>query len=485
MKTVHKLILKSYLGPMVLTFFIVMFVLLMQIMWRYIDELVGKGLTFDVIAELMFYFVITLIPIGLPLATLLASIMTMGDLGENNELLALKATGVSLPRIMRPLAILVFCISIGSFFVANNLVPLAYRKTAALLYDIRQQKHSIEFQDGIFFNGIDNMSIRVGHQHPETKRLTNLLIYDTRDRSGKMTTTTAESGFIGLSDDKQYLKVTLFNGETYEEDRGREWYDNSSLQHYLFDRQDMTIPLEGFNMARTDESMFSSAKTRNIKELTHDIDSLKGLVDNAVGRLNAEFLANSIFTYNKELAFDTLPRTPRQQIAFSDSIALLGETDMARLVSNAVSLGNHAKSYLNYDEEVIKQNINQYYKLNTEWHKMLSLPVSIMIFFLIGAPLGAIIRKGGLGMPIVISVSFFVIYYIISITGEKMANEGVWETWRGAWLSTIILTPIAFFLTYKATNDSALFNAEAYLNIFKKGRNLVMGLVRRFKPQPK
>jgi lipopolysaccharide export system permease protein len=467
---------------MVLTFFIVMFVLLMQIMWRYIDELVGKGLTFDVIAELMFYFVITLIPVGLPLATLLASIMTMGDLGENNELLALKSTGVSLPRIMRPLAILVLCISVGSFFVANNLVPLAYRKTAALLYDIRQQRHSIEFQDGIFFNGIDNMSIRVGHQDPETKRLTNLLIYDTRNRTGKMTTTTAESGFIGLSDDKEFLKVTLFDGETYEEDRGREWYDRSSLQHYLFDRQDMTIPLEGFNMARTDESMFSSAKTHNIKELAHDIDSLKHLVDNAVGRLNSEFLANSVFIHNKELAFDTLPKTHRRILPLSDSIAYLSENQMAQVVSNAVSLGNHAKSYLNYDEEIIKQNINQYYRLNTEWHKMLSLPVSIMIFFLIGAPLGAIIRKGGLGMPIVISVSFFVIYYIISITGEKMANEGVWNTWRGAWLSTMILTPIAFFLTYKATNDSALFNAEAYLNIFKKGRNIISGLVRRFKP---
>lgn len=202
MKTVHKLILKSYLGPMILTFFIVMFVLIMQFMWRYIDELVGKGLDMSVIGELMFWAAMTLIPMGLPLATLLAAIMTLGNLGENYELLALKSAGISLPRILRPLIIVVGAISISSFFVANNLVPYATKKIYALLYDIRQQKQSIEFKDGIFFNGIDNMSIRVGEQNPKTKLLTDILIYDTRDPEGNMTTTVADSGYITLSDDK-------------------------------------------------------------------------------------------------------------------------------------------------------------------------------------------------------------------------------------------------------------------------------------------
>ena len=216
MKTVHKFILKSYLGPMVLTFFIVMFVLIMQFMWRYIDELVGKGLDTSVIFELMMYAAATLIPMGLPLATLLAAIMTMGNLGENYELLALKSAGMSLPRIMKPLTIVIGIIAVASFFVANNLVPYSTKKIYALIYDIRQQKQSIEFKDGIFFNGIDNMSIRVDKQHPETKLLTDILIYDTRDLNGNMTTTLADSGYIRLSDDKKYLLVTLYNGQTYE-----------------------------------------------------------------------------------------------------------------------------------------------------------------------------------------------------------------------------------------------------------------------------
>ena len=179
MKTVHKLILKSYAGPMVLTFFIVLFVFIMQFMWRYIDELVGKGLGMDVILELMMYAAVTLIPMVLPLATLFAAVMTMGNMGENYELLALKSAGISLPKIMRPLIILVLFVAVGSFFVANNLVPIATKKISALLYDIRQQKQSIEFKDGLFFNGMDDISIRVDRQDPKTKLLNGVLIYDT------------------------------------------------------------------------------------------------------------------------------------------------------------------------------------------------------------------------------------------------------------------------------------------------------------------
>ena len=242
---------------MVLTFFIVMFVLIMQFMWRYIDELVGKGLDMSVIGELMFWAAMTLIPMGLPLATLLAAIMTLGNLGENYELLALKSAGISLPRILRPLIIVVGAISISSFFVANNLVPYATKKIYALLYDIRQQKQSIEFKDGIFFNGIDNMSIRVGEQNPETKLLTDILIYDTRNPEGNMTTTVADSGYITLSDDKKYLLVTLYNGETYEESRNYDWYNNSTLRHHIFDVQNGVIPLAGFDFERSDMPSYS------------------------------------------------------------------------------------------------------------------------------------------------------------------------------------------------------------------------------------
>ena len=219
MKTIHKLVLKAYLGPMVLTFFIVMFVLMMNIVWRYIDELVGKGLSAGIIIELMTYFMANMIPLGLPLAMLLAAIMTMGNLGENYELLAMKSAGMSLVRITKPLIILVSVIAVGSFFIGNNLVPYANKKVYSIIYDIRQQKQSLEFQDGLFFNGIDNMSIRVSRQEPETHLLRDVLIYDNRIADGNMNTIVADSGYIRLSDDKRFLLVTLFNGEMYEQTR--------------------------------------------------------------------------------------------------------------------------------------------------------------------------------------------------------------------------------------------------------------------------
>ena len=275
MKTIYKLILKSYLGPMIMTFFIVMFVLMMNFVWRYIDELVGKGLSAGIIIELMAYAMANMIPLGLPLATLLAAIMTMGNLGENYELLAMKSAGMSLPRIMRPLLVVVGIIAVGSFFVSNNLVPYANKKMYSILYDIRQQKQTIEFQDGLFFNGIDNMSIRVGRQDPETHLLRDVLIYDNREVNGNMNTIVADSGYIRLSDDKKFLLVTLFHGETYEQTRNSQWYTKSSLRHHTFDMQDQRISMDGFAMERSNSDQFSNSQTKNINELQHDIDSLE------------------------------------------------------------------------------------------------------------------------------------------------------------------------------------------------------------------
>ena len=358
MKTIHRLVLKSYLGPMVLTFFIVMFVLMMNIVWRYIDELVGKGLSAGIIIELMTYFMANMIPMGLPLSMLLAAIMTMGNLGENYELLAMKSAGMSLVQITKPLIILVSLVSVGSFFIGNNLVPNANKKLFSTLYDIRQQKQALEFQDGLFFNGIDNMSIRVSHQEPDTHLLHDVLIYDNRAANGNMNTIVADSGYIRLSDDKKYLLAT-------------------------------------------------------------------------------------------------------------DSVIMLPTRERERVWNQARTLAKNSRNMFAFDESTAKEALNQLYRSKVEWHKKMSLPVSILIFFLIGAPLGAIIRKGGLGLPVVVSVIFFVIYYMISLSGEKLAKEGNWEAVYGMWLSTFILTPIAIYLTYKATNDSALLDTDWYAGKFK------------------
>ena len=472
MKTVYKLILKSYAGPMFLSLAIVMFVLLLQFMWRWIDELVGRGLTFDIILELMFYASASLIPTGLPLATLFAAIMTMGDLGENNELLALKCAGMSLPRILRPLIIFVFFVAIGSFFVANNLVPYSMRKMSALIADIRSQKQTLEFRDGIFYNGIDNLSIRVDRQNSRTGLLEDVLIYDTRKNNGDMMTTMADSGYIKLSDDKNFLLVTLYNGRAYEETRNNtDWLLQNELRQHEFERQDMVIDLKGFNMERRDDSQFAgSSKSKNIRQLTADNDSLSMAVGKLVDQLNSQFLGNGIFVYNKEMSTDTVENIPKYMVDVTDSIASLDEIGKGEIMANALRMANNAKSYINFDESYAKTTLNQLYRSQIEWHRMLSLPVSVMIFFLIGAPFGAIIRKGGLGLPVVVSVVFFIIYYIISLSGEKMAGEGNWSAFRGMWISTFVLFPIAIFLIYKATNDSNLFNMDSYRAFFRRLR---------------
>ena len=244
MKKIYQLVLKSYLGPLVLTFFIIIFILMMNFVWRYIDELVGKGLDPMVILELIMYATINMIPMGLPLAILLATIMTMGNLGENYELLAMKSAGMSLQRIMAPLMVVATLFSIGSFFVANNYVPFANQQMVSILYDIRQQKQELEFKDGTFFNGIDDMSIRVEHQDPETKLLYDVIIYDNRDKKGDMSVTLADSGYIRLSDDKKFLLITLYHGETYEEDYVKA-YLRDGAQRLSYDLYPLLIEDDG------------------------------------------------------------------------------------------------------------------------------------------------------------------------------------------------------------------------------------------------
>lgn len=251
MKKIHKLILKAYIGPLIVTFFIVMFVLMMNFVWRYIDELTGKGLDASTIIELVTCATINMVPMGLPLAMLLSAIMAMGNIGENFELLAMKSAGMSLIRILAPLMVVVGGISVGSFFVSNNLVPYANERMYELLFDIREQRQEMEFQDGMFFNGLPDMSIRVGKQDDKTKLLTDVLIFDTRSRNGDMTTTLADSGYIRMSDDKSFLYITLFNGQTYEHTRSSQWYDRNTMRQHKFERQDASFPVD--NVAKPEE----------------------------------------------------------------------------------------------------------------------------------------------------------------------------------------------------------------------------------------
>ncbi len=473
MKRIHLLVLKSYLGPMILTFFIVMFVLMMNFLWRWIDELVGKGLDAPIIMELMGYAMINMIPLGLPLSMLLAAIMTMGNLGENYELLAMKSAGVSLLRIIEPLIYVVVFVAAGSFFIVNDLVPYSNKKMFSIIHDIRRQKQVIEFKDGLFFNGIENMSIRVGTQDPTTKLLRDVLIYDNREAGGNMTTTVADSGYIRLSDDKEMLLVTLFNGHTYEQTRSTNWYNKSELRHNQFEVQYGALPMEGFAMGeRTDSENMKSSQTMTITELQGEIDSMAIVVNNSMVRSYEPLLKQQIFARDHSVLLlpDSLAvdKSGMAGIMAMDSIATLPLRSRQSIWNSARRQAKNSRNMFSYDEASTKQGLRNLYLFKVEWHKKLTTPISIIIFFLIGAPLGAIIRKGGLGMPIVVSVIFFVIYYIISISGEKMAKEGAWAAIGGMWISAYILTPVAIYLTYKANNDSALFDREPYIKAANK-----------------
>ncbi|MDE7355454.1 MAG: LptF/LptG family permease, partial [Rikenellaceae bacterium] len=472
MKTADKFILKSYLGPMFASFFIVMFILLMNVLWRYIDELVGKGLPLSIIAELLFYTTATLIPLGLPLATLFAAIMTLGNLGENYELLALKAAGISLPRIIRPITVMACLISVGSFFVMNNFVPYSYQKMGNILFDIRQMKQEIEFQDGVFFNGIPHVSIRVKKQDPKTKLLTDVLIYDTRSNN-TVNTIVADSGYISLTKDKSLLKVMLFDGQSYEENRNYEWYERPKLRHYVFKYEEMVMPLEGFSFKRSDSSLFGDeSEAKNIKELDKDIDSLRVVADKKINDMVKLIFINHIVR-NDTLEYylpDSVELAAEKSYRFTlkEAFDTLSIDKKTNIMSNATSRLNDLKFFVSAEHDNVRSTTVKLYGSLSDWHKKLALPVSILIFFLIGAPLGAIIRKGGLGTPVVISVMFFVIYYVITIMGESLVNEGAWPPILGIWISSIVLFPIAIFLTYKSATDSQLLDMDAYTSAFKK-----------------
>ena len=356
---------------------------------------------------------------------LLSAIMTMGNLGENFELLAMKSAGLSLMRILKPLLVVVGLISVGSFFIQNNLVPYANQRMYDILFDVREQRQELKFQDGVFFNGLPDMSIRVGHQDEKTGLLTDVLIYDTRSDNGDMTTTLADSGYIHMSNDKAYLYVTLFNGRTYEHTRNSQWYDRNTMREHQFSRQDGTFPVD--KVAKRDGDMsreFSESQTRNMVELEELMDSLHILINRSTMATYEPLLKRQIFVRdttiipNDSVVFD---RSQYKAFSHYDSITELSMRKRAKVYSVASSTSRSAQGAYSFDEQSSKVALTQLYRAETEWHRKLTMPVSIIVFFMIGAPLGAIIKKGGLGLPIVISVIFFVIYYVISVSGEMMA----------------------------------------------------------------
>ena len=480
MKKLDQFILKSFIGPFIAILLVVVFILVMQFLWLYIDELVGKGLSMKVILEFLGWGSITMLPLSLPLATLLASMMTLGTLGENNELLAIKAAGISLQRMFIPLGVACLVISIGAFFVSNDLMPVAFNKIYQLRADIGKTKEEIKIPTGTFYNGIDGYILRVDERDDDTGIMHGVMVYNHTKNKGNTSLTLADSAMMKMSRDKTYLSFILFNGTNYEETNIRKYRDTTlQLQKIDFQRQELIIPLENYAFQKSDSSRFNDqVKSMNLEQLRYSQDSI-GVLNTEGKAKNIESMrASRTLRYNSQL--DTASRLNAKTPFIREDAGTWEKIDdeiasVEKARRNAEELQMALNSY----------SRERYYHTYTlrlidiEIFKKFALSIACFIFFFIGAPLGAIIRKGGLGMSAIISVLFFVAYWVIDISGTKLARDGAVGAFHGVFFSSYILLPTGLFLTWKAVNDSSFFNLDTIKSEFKKIKAKIMGIFKK------
>lgn len=480
MKKLDRFILKAFIGPFVAILLVVIFILMMQFLWLYIDELVGKGLGLRVILEFLMWGVFSILPLALPLATLLASMMVVGQMAENNELLAVKAAGVSFSRIIAPLIGASFAIAVGAYFVGDKLVPEAYNQIYTLRDDIGRTKNEIKIPSGTFYDGIDGYILRVERQDKKTDMLYGVMVYDHTGNKGNTSLTIADSSTISMSKNKDYLIFTLFNGSNYLEDNTLRYADTSMvLQHVNFDRQELVIPLNNYTFEKSDSSRFSDqAKSMSVAELKHQVDSLSNYLD-SMGTVHYAKLRETRY-FLEAAQLDTAVRNS-DRAEFSSPRFMKWDSDRDRLRAYqraAENASQYSGEISNMKFDVYEQD---YYLRHTdiEYLKKFAQALACFILFFIGAPLGSLIRKGGLGTSAIISVLFFVLYWVIDISGTKLARDGAVSASTGAFISSYILVPIGAFLTWKAINDSDLFNMDQFKTWWRKMKSKV---TRFFRP---
>lgn len=473
--------LQSFLPLFLMTFFICLFIVLMQFLWRYIDDLVGKGLEFNVIIELFFYAALTMVPMALPLAILLASLMVFGNLGERFELTAMKASGISLVTTMRPLIALMILVAIGAFFFQNNVLPVAQTKMWTLLYSMRQKSPEVEIPEGAFYDQLPGYNLFVERKNRDTGMLYNMMIYDMSGGFDNARVILADSGRLSFTEDKTHLFIKLYNGEQFEnlreQSQGGTMSKNVPYRREAFSNKEILVAFDA-NFNRMDESgMRNQYVGKNITELQATIDSVTLRVDSigaAYGRYIKETPYMGLQYYKRQMVDRKVVNVRNPEVFLEnpldvDAIFNDNTKGYARsYVTQAIATAKRTRQDYEYKSFSMKDDRKTIRRHGIEMHKKFTLSIACIIFFFIGAPLGAIIRKGGLGTPLVISVILFIIYYIIDNTGYKMARDGRLEVWEGMWLSTVILLPLGIFFTHKAVNDSAVFNRDAYLNFFRK-----------------
>ena len=474
-KKLDRFVLGNFLMIFSGSFFITLFVLMMQFTWRYVDEIVGKGITMDILGQFYWYMAITMVPMALPLAVLLASLVSFGNMGERLELLAMKAAGVSLLRIMRPLAVLVIGLAAVSFYFQNRAALDAQKNLTSLLWSLRETSPALEIPEGVFYGKINNFSLYVERKDVATGKLYNVMIYKTDQGFDKAQIVVADSGRLEVTNDKEHLIFDIWNGEQFENLQAGGAQAALNTKGVPYDRE--TFQYKRFiidfnsNFEKQDAEQWSgSAITKNLKQLSASIDSMNTALD-SIG------LAN--YKQGKQTAYYCPPLRPQHAAALKqmskgaklDFDAIMARMSADKRVQTIRAAAASAAAYaseLEWKSLTTEEGDKSVRSHRIQWHQKFTMSIACIFFFFIGAPLGAIIRKGGLGMPTIIAVILFIFYYIINTSGMKMARDGAWNMIFGMWVSTAVLTPLGCFLTYKANNDSVVFNADVYAALFKR-----------------
>ncbi|MDD2327196.1 MAG: LptF/LptG family permease [bacterium] len=482
-KRLYRYILTTFIPLFLMTFAICLFLVLMQFLWKYVEDMVGKGLGLDVLGEMFFYAALNLIPMALPLAILLASLMVFGNLGENLELLAIKSAGIPLLTTMKPLIILIAFISVGAFFFQNNAIPRIQTKFYSLLISIRQASPELDVPEGVFYKEIDGYNLYVGKKDRKTGMLYDVLIYDVASGFNNMAVIVCDSARMSMTEDKTMLIFTMFSGQQFQNfTEGSSTRYRADFVPYArenFDTKTMMIAYDA-NFNRMGEEVIEGSSTsnyvsKNLTQLGSSIDSMSVILDsvNLVDRKlmrNYSHLSfrNSYPAHQKDslilAALTTEQEVPRPDTLLQ-SMELSSQSSILYTAFQKAENNSNEFLFRSLNKTTTRKTINRHW---VEWHRKFTIPFTCLLFFFIGAPLGSIVRKGGLGTPIVISVILFIIYYIVENVGYKMTRDGVWMHWFGMWFSSLVLLPIGVFLTHKAMSDSVIMNADTYVQLFRR-----------------
>ena len=467
-KKLDTFIFKSFALLFAGTFFICLFIFMMQFLWRYVDDLVGKGLEMTLLAQFFFYSALTLVPLSLPLAILLASLITFGNFGERYELLAMKAAGVSLFRIMRPLIVFSVFLACVSFYFQNVIAPKAQTKLWTLLVSMRQKSPEVDIPEGVFYDEIPDYNLYVKSKDRETGMLYGLMIYNFSDGFDNAHVIVADSGSLEMTADKEHLYLHLYSGEQFENLKAQ----TASAQNVPYRRETFrekhSIIAFDANFNMVDAGFMSDQSiSKDMLQLRASIDSMT-VAGDSVGR---SYFKGTQANYERKLTqADSLKLATHPALRVNVDSLFAAQTLLKKkdILKAALRQAENTGNDWEYKSFSLTENDKRIRKHWTEWHKKITVSLACVIFFFIGAPLGAIIKKGGLGMPVVVSVLIFIIYYIIDNTGYKMARDGNWEIWQGMWISTFVLMPVGAFITYKSNKDSVVFNADTYIEWLKR-----------------